>query len=282
MGNIRGGEVTWNTFYKHMLDLNKADLALVIGQTQNKTASLFDKAKYIYEFPEYDDWGEAVNLLAKGWQPYILPYANEKWGTWGGVGEKRGSGAVIFMARWYVTKFLTEQRLLDRYDRFVLTRSDHYYGCDHDLSQLGNDYMWVPRGEDYKSGITDRHLVCNRAQILKALDVYPPIVSHPEKYASSQFADLNPEQLLRLRWEQESLWPWVRRFDRVMFTCATDGDKTRWTEKSQNKVKEGVYLKYEYEYEETTCVCKTGHCNFPYTKRKQRVGYPSRTLTEVT
>jgi hypothetical protein len=279
MGSIRGGDVTWNTFYKHMLDLNSADLALVIGELpeEKRKSSLFQRAKYLYQFPEFTDWGEAVDSInGSDWRQHILPQANDKWGTWGGVGDKPGSGAVIFMIRWYVAKFLVEENLLDKYDRFVLTRSDHYFGCAHDLSLLDNQYMWIPWGEDYKFGITDRHLVCNRDQILKALDIYPPIVRHPEKYASPQFADLNPEQLLRARWEQEQLWPWVRRFDRVMFTCAVEGDKTRWTEMSAAEVKEGVFLKYEFEYEETTCVCKTGPCNFPYTRRKMRVGYPQR------
>lgn len=279
MGNIRGGDVTWNTFYKHMLDLNSADLALVIGQVpkEKQTSSLFQRAKYLYEFPEFHDWGEAVDQInGSAWRPFILPDANDLWGTWGGVAGKAGSGAIIFMARWYVAKFLVENNLLGQYDRFVLTRSDHYYGCDHDLSLLDNEYMWLPRGEDYTWGITDRHLICNKGQILKALDIYPSIVKHPERYVSPQFADFVPERLLRLRWEQENLWPWIRRFDRVMFTCAIDGDTTRWTEMSQHKVKEGVFLKYEYEYEETTCICKTGPCDFPYTKRKKRVGYPQR------
>jgi hypothetical protein len=279
MGSIRGGDVTWNTFYKHMLDLNSADLALVIGELpeEKRKSSLFQRANYIYQFPEFSDWGEAVDSInGSDWRQHILPQANDKWGTWGGVGDKPGSGAVIFMIRWYVANFLVEENLLEKYDRFVLTRSDHYYGCAHDLSLLDNQYMWIPWGEDYKFGVTDRHLVCNRDQILKALDIYPPIVRHPEKYASPQFADLNPEQLLRARWEQEMLWPWVRRFDRVMFTCAVEGDKTRWTEMSASEVKEGVFLKYEFEYEEATCICKTGPCNFPYTRRKMRVGYPQR------
>eukprot|EP00547_Thalassionema_nitzschioides_P012911 CAMPEP_0194262728 /NCGR_PEP_ID=MMETSP0158-20130606/46690_1 /TAXON_ID=33649 /ORGANISM="Thalassionema nitzschioides, Strain L26-B" /LENGTH=384 /DNA_ID=CAMNT_0039002887 /DNA_START=1042 /DNA_END=2192 /DNA_ORIENTATION=+ len=268
MGNIRGGEAAWKTFYRHMLDINSADLALVVGKVPKgqRNSSLFRRAKYLYEFPEFEDWGDAIEeVYGSDWKQFILPYANDKWGTFGGIGNKQGSGAVIFVIRWYVARFLVENNLVEKYDRFVLTRSDHYYGCDHDLRLLDNTYMWVPKGEDYKFGITDRHLVCNQAHILKALDIYPPILQHPEKYASKEFADLNPEQLIRLRWEQENLWPWVRRFDRVMFTCAVEGDKTRWTEKSKTVVKEGVFLKYEYEYEETTCVCKTGPCTFSFT-----------------
>mmetsp|Transcript_13139 Transcript_13139/g.20040 ORF Transcript_13139/g.20040 Transcript_13139/m.20040 type:complete len:678 (-) Transcript_13139:849-2882(-) len=285
MGNIRGGEKAWQTFYKHMLDVNSADLALVIGKVpeMQRNSSLFARAKYLYEFPEFQDWGDAVEQeYGSDWKKYILPYANDKWGTFGGIGKKQGSGAVIFVIRWYVAKFLLENNLIEKYDRFVLTRSDHYYGCDHDLKLLDNEYMWVPKGEDYKYGITDRHLVCNQGQVLNALDIYPPILRNPEKFASKNFADKNPEELIRLRWEQEGLWPWVRRFDRVMFTCAIEGDKTRWTQKSKTTVKEGVFLKYEYEYEETTCVCKTAPCTFPFTKRKKRLGYPQRDIERVS
>ena len=278
MGNLRGGETAWKSLYKNVLDINNADLALVIGEMppEKKTSSLFKKAKYTYEFPEWNDWGDAIDLIAgKAWRPYILSQAVDEWGTWGGAGGKPGSGAIIFMVRWYVAKFLVEENLLEKYDRFMVTRSDHYYGCEHDLSQLHNDFIWVPQGEDYKEGITDRHVIANRAAILKVLDIYPSIVKHPYKYASDDFADLNPEQLIKTRWKQEGIWPWVHRFDRIMFTCAAEGDTTRWSEHANQTVKEGVFTKYPFEYEETNCVCQNV-CDFYWSRKRMRMGYPMR------
>lgn len=72
MGNLRCGEQAWDTLYKHVLDVNAADLALIIGEegsNTNKTiqptylgSSIRQRAKYIWKFPEYDDWADTSFL----------------------------------------------------------------------------------------------------------------------------------------------------------------------------------------------------------------------------
>jgi hypothetical protein len=257
IGSIRGGELAWESMYKNVLDLNSADLALVVGErlAENRTSSLYGRAKYVYEFPEFDDWADAIDLInGTGWRDDLLPYTNKSKGLFGAADGRRGSGAVIFMARWYVTKMFEKYGLKERYDRFVLTRSDHYYGCAHDLSLLDPSFVWVPEGQDYE-GVTDRHMICNSRQIMKALDILPNVVRHPKKYVDRLLFDRNPEQLIKQRWIEENIWDDVRRFDRVMFTCAEDGDETRWKGKSSKRTLEGVYLKYTAEYHHTKCIC---------------------------
>lgn len=100
---------------------------------------------------------------------------------------------------------------------------------------------------------------------------------NPDKYANENFFNMGPEKLLKARWIEEGLWSSVKRFDRVMFTCAVDGDTTRWSKKRQ-RVKEDVFLKYPLEYEEATCVCKTGHCEVTNPKKRRRQGYPKREI----
>jgi len=65
MGNLRGGEVAWKTLYEQVLDLNSADLALMIGATppENRTSSLYQRAKYLWEFHEYEDWADDLDLI---------------------------------------------------------------------------------------------------------------------------------------------------------------------------------------------------------------------------
>lgn len=257
MGSIRGGELAWQTLYRNVLDLNSADLALVVGEVapENRTSSLYGRAKYLYEFLEFNDWGTAIDLInGTAWRDELLPYVSKGNGLFGAVDGRKGSGAVIFMARWYVSKAIEEYGLKERYDRFVLTRSDHYYGCEHDLSLLDPSFVWVPIGQDF-GGITDRHMICNNGQILKALDIFPTAIRHPTKYADSRLNRTNPEKMIARRWKEENLWDNVRRFDRVMFTCAAAGDKTRWKGKSKEKAEEGVFLKYKKEYKQTKCIC---------------------------
>jgi hypothetical protein len=273
MGSLRGGEETWSTLTEHVLDANHADLALLVSHASTRdiyqNASLFHRAKYHWTFPEYTDWADAIDLMNNGsasWRQRVLPYIYEFGYILGGVtshGNQYGSGAIAFMLRWFLSNHLQEQQddndnknglsLLQTYERFIITRSDHYYKCRHDISQLDPNYMWVPAGEDY-GGITDRHLVASRAQVLPALDIFPPILKDPQRYAhllNNTYGN-NVEKIIDYRWKEQGL-P-VQRFSRMMFTCGQDGDVTRMKGLGV-PVREGVRLKYEKEYVASYATC---------------------------
>jgi len=184
MGNLRGGEVAWKTLYEQVLDLNSADLALMIGATppENRTSSLYQRAKYLWEFHEYEDWADALDLIeiemhkrnnhhnwtqsqdnddvglnqSSSWRTILPPMLHPQATILGGVRmrEFRGSGAVIFMIRWFLSQEIIRHNITVLYDRFVVTRSDHYYLCQHNLSLLDPDYLWLPKGSNH-GGVTD-------------------------------------------------------------------------------------------------------------------------------
>jgi hypothetical protein len=269
MGSLRGGEHAWSTLTEHVLDANHADLALLLGDTTTSTrrdiyqnASLLHRAKYHWTFPEYDDWADAIDLInGTSWRQRVLPFVYEFGYILGGVtshGNQYGSGAIAFMLRWFLSNHLQQQEndgllLLERYERFIITRSDHYYKCRHDISKLDPRFLWVPAGEDY-GGITDRHLVASREHVLQALDIFPPIIQHPQRYAhllNNTYGN-NVERIIDYRWKEEGL-P-VQRFNRMMFTCGQDGDVTRMKGLGV-PVREGVRLKYEKEYIASYATC---------------------------
>ena len=255
MGTLRGGELAWSSFYKNMIQPNNADLALMIPKNISRSlSSLFNHSKYIWTHDEYEDWGVAIDEAIGGngeWRKMAAFYNST--GLFGGTKEGgKGSGAIVLLIRFYIRQILIRDNLLNKYDRFVLTRSDHYYSCIHDLDELDPQYLWVPNGEDY-SGITDRHVVMNRKQVLKVLNILPPIILKPKQY---MYKVLNPEILIKQRWIEEGLWSSVRRFDRMMFTCAVPGDISRWKSHSNSVLtSEGVYLKYKHEYDDAKTTC---------------------------
>jgi hypothetical protein len=264
MGNLRGGENTWSTLYEHVLNVNHADLALLIGDTPPQyiinNATLFQRAKYIWRFQEYNDWADAVDKVYGNatWRTRLLPLAHENGEMLGGIkGGKqynfRGSGLLIYMFRWYLTLHIQRLDLLQRYDRFIVTRADHYYKCHHNISLLDPYFVWVPKGQNYH-GITDRHFVASSSNIISALNLLPPILDNPERYRDL-LADknTNPERVIARRWQEEGL-PW-KRFDRVMFTCGQAGDPTRHKTLSITVQPENVQLKYEREYVATYKSC---------------------------
>jgi hypothetical protein len=278
IGSLRGGELAWSTLAEHVLDVNHADLALLLGTAtpiMYRDASLFQRAKYHWKVPEYDDWADAIDLInGTIWRERVFPILYEFGYVLGGIkvhGNQYGSGAVIFMLRWFLSNHLQDEQeetagtgggapdaggwksLLQKYERFIITRTDHYYLCRHDISQLDPNVLWVPDGEDY-GGITDRHLVVSRDQVLQALDILPPVLQDPTQYAhllDNRYGN-TVETLIDFRWKQESL-P-VRRFSRMMFTCGQDGDTTRFRNMGV-EVREGVRLKYGKEYVSSYATC---------------------------
>jgi hypothetical protein len=225
IGSLRGGEPSWKSMYQHLLDENGADLALMIGNVSSSESSMYQRAKYVWTFPEYEDWSDAIDEIdeSQAWRTTLLPHVLKRAGTLGGADGRPGSGAIIYMARYWVSQKLQQLNLTHRYERFVLTRSDYFYTCRQDLSKLDPRYMWVPAGEDYGSGITDRHLVCNGGHILKALAVLPPFVQYPTRMFKNRL-NANPESFLKVAWTVQSLWPHqIRRFPRTMFVAAVPG-----------------------------------------------------------
>mmetsp|Transcript_2857 Transcript_2857/g.4609 ORF Transcript_2857/g.4609 Transcript_2857/m.4609 type:complete len:341 (+) Transcript_2857:203-1225(+) len=258
IGTIRGGEKAWQTLYDNVLDPNDADLALLIGnvQEQYSSSSLLSLAKHTWQLEEYDDWGDAVDLIdGPKWRTDILPLL-QPGSALGPLPGQAGSGAIIFMIRWFLSKKIQELGLTNTYDRFVITRADHYYLCKHDLKSLSLDNLWVPFGQDY-TGLTDRHLVVSNRDVLTALDILPHIFQNFDAYSDKlgrgprPFGTMhtNPEILIQRRFELAGLTPRIKHFDRMMFTCAMPGDATRWQRAGTEFVPEGVLLKYEREYQ---------------------------------
>ena len=268
MGSIRGGEHTWHSMYRNLLDLNHADLALAVGYDDNKNSSLYIRTNYLWEFEEYKDWGEALDLIASQDDATYSKYANTSWRAvlvdampdiLGGYGKIMGSGAIIFWIRWFISNKLRELNLLERYDRFIVTRSDHYYLCEHNLTGLDPTKVWVPEGQTW-GGITDRHVVAPSEKILQVLNITPPLLRNPIEYLKVlaeldiNLKSINPERLIRHRWNMQGIK--YEKFRRMMFTCAVPGDKTRWKEGDpNNRGPQGVMPKYfgEYKLSNRTC-----------------------------
>lgn len=264
LGNLRGGEQAWKSLYKHVLDVNSADLALIIGQANTTTnslypnSSLYTRAKYNWTFREYNDWADAIDLInGTAWRETHLPYFTKKrTGLLGGIKGYIGSGAIIFMIRWFLSRHLIDNPdVLNQYERFVITRADHYYQCPHEYTNLdlSNNTMWIPQGEAY-GGYTDRHLIVSRSNILDALDIFPSLFQQTDEQLQDWIAVGTPESILKRVWISKGID--VMRMKRVMFTCATQLDTSRWKmPKGDVPGVPGLLKKYESEYNQTQQNC---------------------------
>ena len=144
-GELRSGEQAWTSLYRNFLDPNSADLALMIENPLKSlypNSTLLDRAKYKWFFEDYKDWGDAVDLInGTSWRATHLT-AFKSLNQWcilcGGtcIDDFDGSAIIIFMIRWFLANNIMESDILNRYDTFVVTRTDHFYQCPHYFTRL--------------------------------------------------------------------------------------------------------------------------------------------------
>lgn len=259
LGDLRGGEGTWNSLYENLLDINEADLALFTQappQAEYTNSSLLKRARYIEILPRYDDWADAIDLIdGPAWRESVLSlYKPEQHPIMlGGVKGFKSSAAVVFMFRYFAGLRIQQEEWFKQYDQFVITRTDHYYKCQTDLSQFFSPHIWVPKREDY-GGICDRFYVAPPDAVVDSLLLVPPFLKKPRLFVDVEDGWMNPERFLKKMWEEAGIFDRVKRFRRTMFTGKTKRDTTAWS-KGKDWVPEGVQLKYPKEYAESTLTC---------------------------
>ena len=125
--------------YRHLLAPYKSDLALCFGESDDKSASLYDRANYVWDIPEYENWRDYFSQYFP--EDFDQIFVDSKvTGIMGGIDDARGSGAIIFAFRDFLLR--NKSKILLEYDRIILTRSDHYYLQDHPLFAFGKLPFW--------------------------------------------------------------------------------------------------------------------------------------------
>ena len=230
------------------------------GSNAMNASSLLSRAKYIWTAPRpYTDWADAMEVIPdkpKDWRQRVFSNTTHpNFIALGGAHKKRGSGAIIFMLRYFARQHIQELGLQERYERFIITRSDQYFACPHDISKLSADKIWVPKGQNFR-GICDRHAVVPARHVLAALDIVSPIVQHTERYLDVLRKAQNTEQLVKRRWQEEGLMDHVARFERNMFLAADSAQQKGWKKITQKKpTMFGVYFKYKLEFTAAKATC---------------------------
>lgn len=246
MGNARGGEEAWSTLYTNLIDVYNADLLLCFGKTTDQNNSLYQKANYIIEIEEYADWTDYYsNFFSNNWKKSFLCGRNH--GLAGGLEKYSGSGAIIFAFRHFIKSQYAD--ILKKYDRIILTRSDHFYLYQHPI--LSNDKIWIPNGEDYR-GITDRHHIFPSIFLEQMLGVIEYMDSDIGFKEISQQHNPNPEMILLSSFKYYNILHNISRYKRCQFTVATAEDSTRW-QKADILLPgyKNLYIKYISEYNQT-------------------------------
>ena len=261
LAQVRAHRLTWSSFKTNVLDQLKADLALCVSKKQNESGlrdnEFYKNAKYTWEYEEPRDYGDAYDYVkkklgsAEDWR--ILLKIKDQW-LGGILGEEPqgGSAGILIFYRWLLNQKLVEEGLVEKYDRFIITRADYLYCAPHPpLDLLAPEYIWMPEGEQYQR-YTDRHVVANSKEIIKCINLMDDIILTPKKlYRSMMFFDKwNLETFIARHFKKNKLDQKVKIFPPVMFTVREKSGKTRWKKGIYNS-ELGCYVKYKGEFDKS-------------------------------
>lgn len=250
IGTLRGGEVAWKSLINHVLNPLTADLALLVTKCDSTTI-LHEVSKYDWSFEEPEDWGCELNrvcnecgITENRWIDVARRTSYE--GFWGGVvidgTVMKGSGALIMILRDKLLEYLD---ILKRYDKIIITRSDHFYLFDHPQPST-QPIIEVPTGEDWW-GITDRHHVVDKTLVETYLCIARWWMQNVNVVDKQITKHHNSEQLIAVYFKELGLT--YCRIKRCMVTIALKSDATRWKQASvEFPGYPGTLLKYPHEY----------------------------------
>jgi len=220
-GSVRGGEKTWESLYRNLIDVYKADIALAVGESEDKSSSLYTKAKYVWELKEYgDDWSTYYieNGLHVSINAIIKECAAHN-GFAAPLPGRKGSGLLVQAFKHFVVNNYLP--ILEKYDRVVWSRTDQYYFKPHPILSL--NHLWIPEGQDW-GGVCDRFAMFPSKESKRFLSVLETIENNPnliEKYTNS-------ESLMLSHLRKNGLSKSIKRYNRVQATVCVDSDKSRW------------------------------------------------------
>ena len=144
-------------------------------------------------------------------------------------------------------------RILDKYDRFVITRSDFMYKLPFPkMNLLDSKYIWIPDGEDYY-GICDRTVVLSRQHVEPYVNILESFYKKSNKYYKNieSKKNWNMEQILKMHLEENNVFSLVQRYPYISYCIRSINGTTRWVT-GQFSEKLGYYIKYPTEEQRAT------------------------------
>ena len=163
-----------------------------------------------------------------------------------------GSAGILIYFRWFLLKNLIDNDLLNKYDRFIITRSDFIYQLPHPKIELMNENcIWIPDCEHY-NGYTDRHAVLSKNNIENYLNIFNNMVCRSNDYFFKMInkCEWNLEQLIKFHLEQNNVVHLVKEFPYIMYSVRNINGSTRWSIGNYSN-ELGYYIKYQTEYDKS-------------------------------
>lgn len=264
LAETREHEKTYENFAQNILKPLQADLAVCIGIKNNYAYDnpFYKNAIYHFCYPEPNDYATAFDKayyvitsenpsITKPfyWRHFLKIKDQFLGGIKDPLNEHPGSAGILIFYRWLLLHNILQYDLLNKYDFFVITRSDFIYTLPHpSLSVLSDDSIYIPFGEGY-GGVTDRHVVLPKKFVIAYLNMLNKMITHGEEYyrKMSSHNRWNLEQFIKFHLQENGVWDHVKFFPYIMYSIRSEGGTTRWSH-GQYSAQHGYYIKYQSEY----------------------------------
>lgn len=267
LAETRANELTFTNIKENLIDELNADLCLCIGVKQDYDYDnpFYKLAKYKFIYTEPDDYAVAFdyayeNIIKNSswfqkmfnqlpWRKFLEIKDQFLGGIKDDKNEHPGSAGILIFFRWFLLQNLLENNLIDKYDRFIITRSDYIYTLQHpQIELLDKNNIWIPNCE-YYGGITDRHVVLSKTNIVSYLNILNKFVLRSHYYFTKlkNHNSWNLEQIIKFHLQQETMFKMVKFFPYIMYTIRPKNGTTRWSVGKFSK-EHNYYIKYSTEY----------------------------------
>ena len=160
-----------------------------------------------------------------------------------------GTGALLIYNRWFLLQKILKNKLLKKYDRFIITRSDFVWNIHHPrMENLSPEYIWIPNGEKY-GGYTDRHAVLSKENLYDYLNLIEPILLKPDELYEIMKSknNWNLERYIKLYLKLKGYSQKVKLFPYLMYSVRNSKIKTIFRPGTYS-FKHRYFIKYFKEY----------------------------------
>lgn len=232
-GSPRGGDETWDSLEKFVINHLNADLAICTTDNFKIENRVLIKSKYNWILK---DPGNFINYYKKFFNGTWMEYLKSGRGL--GLYE---SGMIHFALKDFLLRNYID--FIKKYEYIIFTRFDQFYTDFH--PDFSEDFLYIPEGEDY-FGICDRHAVFKS----DLAEDYFSIVN----YINSEKALLeipkypNCESVFKQHLNSTNLLSKVKRFDRISFTSALKNEPTNWRIPTYKVFSKNLMIKYPDEF----------------------------------
>jgi hypothetical protein len=164
-----------------------------------------------------------------------------------------GSAGILIFFRWFLLKKLIDNDLINKYDKFIITRSDFIYQLPHPkVEHMNNNCIWIPDCEHY-GGYTDRHVILSKNTVEPYLNIFNNFVLRSNEYfmKMKNYSHWNLEKLIKFHLEQNNVLHLVREFPYIMYGVRNINGTTRWSQGIYSN-ELGYYIKYQSEYDKSS------------------------------